>query len=65
LGQITVGGSVISNGGGVLSTSMADFRNFPVKDNVIHGNLIILGWRGGWIGLIRNQVDWNVILRRT
>ncbi len=64
LGQITVGGNVISIGGGVLSTSAADFRNFPVKDNVIHGNLVIAGWHGGWIGLIRNTVDRNVIFSR-
>ena len=64
VGQVTVGGNVISNGGGVLSTSVEDFRNFPVKDNVIHGNLIIQGWRGGWIGLIRNHVDGNVIFSR-
>ena len=61
LGNVTVDGNVISNGGGVLSTSIDDFRNFPVKDNVIHGNLIIQGWQGGWIGLIRNQVDGNVV----
>jgi hypothetical protein len=64
LGNVTVGGNVISNGGGVLSTSIADFRNFPVKDNTIHGNLIIQGWRGGWIGLIRNHVDGNVIFAK-
>jgi len=61
VGQVTVGGNVISNGGGVPSTSAADFRNFPIKDNVIDGNLIIQGWHGGWIGLIRNSVDGNVI----
>jgi hypothetical protein len=61
LGGVTVGGNVISNGGGVLSASIADFRNFPVKDNAIHGDLIIQGWRGGWIGLIRNDVGGNVI----
>jgi hypothetical protein len=61
IGQVTVGGNVISIGGGVLSTSKDDFRNFPVKDNVIHGNLVITGWDGGWIGLIRNTVDRNVI----
>jgi hypothetical protein len=62
LGQITVGGSVISLGGGVLSASGADFRNFPIKDNVIHGSLMIDGWRGGWLGVIRNHVDGNVIV---
>jgi hypothetical protein len=36
-------------------------RNFPVEDNVIHGNLVVQGWQGGWIGLIRNTVDRNVI----
>lgn len=64
VGGVTIGGNVISNGGGVLSTSVADFRNFPIKDNVIHGNLIVQGWRGGWIGLIRNHVDGNVIFAR-
>ena len=64
VGQVTIGGNLISNGGGVLSTSQADFRNFPIKDNVIHGNLVVTGWRGGWIGLIRNQVGKNVIFAR-
>jgi hypothetical protein len=61
LGSMTVGGNVISIGGGLASTSAADFRNFPIKDNVIHGNLVVLGWQGGWIGLIRNHVGGNVI----
>jgi len=64
LGNITVGGNVISNGGGLLSNSLADFRNFPIKDNTIHGNLIIQGHRGGWIGLIRNHVDGNVVFAK-
>ena len=46
----------------MLSTSAADFRNFPVKDNVIHGNLILQGWRGGWLGVIRNHVDGSLIV---
>ena len=62
LGSMTVGGSVISIGGGLASTSAADFRNFPIKDNVIHGSLVILGWRGGWIGVIRNHVGGSVHL---
>jgi len=60
IGQVTIGGNLVSNGGGVDSVAGAD-RNFPVEDNVIHGNLIVQGWRGGWIGLIRNTVDGNVI----
>jgi len=64
IGGVTVGGNLISNGGGVLSTSIADFRNFPVKDNVIHGNLVVQGWHGGWIGLLRNHVDKNVIFSK-
>ena len=64
VGGITVGGDVVSVGGGVMSTSAADFRNFPVKDNVVHGNLVITGWRGGWIGLIRNRVDGTVVFAR-
>jgi hypothetical protein len=64
IGQVTIGGNLVSNGGGVLSTSAADFRNFPIKDNVVHGNLIVQGWHGGWIGLIRNWVGGNVLFNR-
>jgi hypothetical protein len=60
IGQVTIDGNLISNGGGVTSLAGAE-RNFPVEDNVIHGNLIVQGWTGGWIGLIRNTVDGNVI----
>ena len=62
VGNLTVGGSVISFGGGVPSNSVADSRNFPVKDNVIHGSLILQGWRGGWLGVIRDHVDGSVIV---
>jgi hypothetical protein len=60
IGQVTIGGNLISNGGGVDSAAGGD-RNFPVEDNVIHGNLVVQGWTGGWIGLIRNTVDGNAI----
>jgi hypothetical protein len=62
IGNVTIGGNLISNGGGVLSTSAEDFRNFPVKDNVIHGNLVIQGWMGGWFGVIRNTIDGNAVI---
>lgn len=64
VGQVTIGGNLISNGGGVVSLSAADSRNFPVEDNVIHGNLIVQGWHGGWFGAIRNTIDGNAIFAR-
>jgi hypothetical protein len=62
VGEITIGGDLVSNGGGVLSDAAADFRNFPIKDNVIHGNVVVHGWHGGWFGIIRNTVGGNVIV---
>jgi hypothetical protein len=64
VGNLTVGGNLISIGGdGSGGASPAtDARNFPIKDNVIHGSLILHGWRGGWLGVIRNHVDGNVIV---
>lgn len=56
LSFITVHGNVVSHGGG----SATEFRNFPTKDNVIDGNLVLQGWRGGWLGVIRNTVGGNV-----
>jgi len=58
LGGATVHGNVISNGGGDPS------RNFPIKDNKIDGNLIVQGWSGLWIGLLRNTVGGNVIFSK-
>ena len=57
IGNSTVHGNVVSNGGG----STSRFYNFPIKDNVIDGNLIIQGWTGGWWGAIANTVGGNLI----
>jgi hypothetical protein len=54
LGDMTIRGNLVSNGGS------GPGRNFPTKDNTIGGNLIIQGWTGTWIGLVRNQVGGNV-----
>lgn len=62
IGGVTIGGNLVSVGGGVASTAPADFRNFPIKDNVIHGNLLVEGWRGGWFGVIRNTIDGNAVI---
>lgn len=56
LGGMTVHGNVISTGGGDPG------RNFPIKDDTIDGNLIIQGWSGLWMGVIRGAVGGNVII---
>lgn len=62
IGGVTIGRNLISIGGGVLSSSAADFRNFPIKDNVIGGDLVVSGWQGGWMGVIRNTIGGNAII---
>ncbi len=57
----TIWGSLISFGGGPGPT-LDPYVNFPVKDNVIHGNVWINGWQGAWFGFIRNVASRNVIL---
>jgi hypothetical protein len=56
LGAMTVRGSVISNGGGDPG------RNFPIKDDRIGRDLIINGWSGLWMGVIRDTVGRNVVV---
>ena len=56
IGNSTVHGNLVSNGGG----SAARFYNFPIKDNVIDGNVVIHGWTGGWWGLVANTIGGNV-----
>jgi hypothetical protein len=58
VGNVTVHGNVVSNGGGTADR----FYNFPIKDNHIDGNLVITGWTGGWWGVIANTVGGNVVL---
>jgi hypothetical protein len=53
-----IGGSVRSFGGG--PGLYGDFLNFPIKDNTIEGNLVVVGWEGGWSGAIRNDVGGNL-----
>ena len=61
----TVRGNVLSVGGGYHAQPDCltnEGVNFPVKDNTIRGNLAVYGWRGCWMGAIRNHVGGNVIL---
>jgi hypothetical protein len=56
LGGMTVHGDVTSIGGGDAT------RNFPIKDDTIDGNLVIYGWSGLWMGVIRVTVGGNVVI---
>jgi hypothetical protein len=56
LGAMTVHGNVVSNGGGDPG------RNFPIKDDRIGGNLVLQGWSGLWLGVIRVTAGGNVIV---
>lgn len=61
LTAVTVGGNVVSNGGGFSMPGLS----FPVKDMNIEGNLVLEGWQGGpgaWIGALRNHVGGNVVV---
>jgi hypothetical protein len=56
LGGMTVHGNVTSIGGGDPT------RNFPIKDDRIDGNLVIYGWSGLWMGVIRVDVGGSVVI---
>lgn len=63
----TVKGNVISIGGGYSAQPNCltnDGINLPIKDNEVSGSIIVSGWSGCWMGVIRNQVSGNVILAR-
>jgi hypothetical protein len=56
----TIHGNVISNGGGDITAVDPGGLVFPIKDNVIDGNVIVNGWEGAWFGIIRNTIGGNV-----
>ncbi len=60
----SIGGNVISYGGGpgLGAPPGTPYTNFPTKENTIGGNLIIQGWHGAWMGVLRNNVGGNVIV---
>lgn len=63
LNGIEVGGNVVSSGGGAGFIFPDDFIPFSVKDDIIHGNLVVRGLTTTWFGVIRSTIDGNVILR--
>lgn len=58
LSAITVHGSLVSHGGS------GPGLNFPIKNVIVGGNVILKGWSGGWIGLFRSQIGGNVIFSK-
>ena len=56
----TIHGNVISNGGGDITMVDPGGLVFPIKDNIIDGNVIVNGWEGAWFGIIRNTIGGNV-----
>mgnify|MGYP001168456843 CR=1 FL=1 len=57
----TIRGSVLSTGGGPGPT-FDPYVNYPIKDNVIGGNVLVQGWQGAWFGFIRNHAGGNVVI---
>jgi hypothetical protein len=66
---VTIHGNVISNGGGDISLvdhpPVGDGLVFPIKDNIVDGNITVHGWQGAWFGVIRNTVGGNVMVSNT
>lgn len=66
----TINGNVVSQRGGVggfrndceSALPQGQALNFVVKDNLIKGNVLVNGWQGCWLGLLRNIVTGNVAL---
>ena len=56
LSFLTIHGNLISTGGGDPD------RNLPLKDITVDGNLVVHGWSGLWMGVIRDTVGGNVIV---
>jgi hypothetical protein len=59
----TIYGNVSSFRGGPGPT-LNPFYNFPIKDNVIHGNVSVTSWQGAWFGLLRNFVYGSVSIKQ-
>ena len=61
LTAITVHGSVASFGGGP-GPVLSPYVNFPIKENIISGDLFVAGWQGAWFGVLRNTIYGSAIL---
>jgi hypothetical protein len=57
----TIGGNLVSTGGGP-GPSFPGFIPFSIKDDTIHGNVVVTGLSTIWFGVIRTHVGGNVVL---
>ena len=63
LNGIEVGGNVVSEGGGAGFVFPDQFIPFSMKDDIIHGNVVVRDLTTTWFGLIRSTVHGNVVLQ--
>ena len=61
----TIHGNLVSNGGGDIARTDPGGLVFPIKDNVIDGNVVVHGWQGAWFGVIRDTIGGNVSVVNT
>lgn len=68
LDNVTIRGNVVSVGGGSHAPLPANCIqsptavNFVFKDNVVFGQVFVTGWRGCWLGLIRNVQHGSMVV---
>jgi hypothetical protein len=58
----TIHGNLVSNGGG--DPSLPPGLSYPIKATTVDGNLIVQGWQGAWMGVLRSTVGGNMIISR-
>ena len=55
-------GNLISTGDG--DPSLPPPLSFPIKNTWVGGNLVVHGWKGAWMGVLRSRIDGNMIISR-
>lgn len=63
LNGLEIGGNVVSTGGGGGFVFPDGFIPFSLKDDVIHGSVIVAGLKTTWFGIIRSTIDGSVVLK--
>ena len=57
----TIWGGINDEGAGP-GPVLSPYVNFPIKDNVIYGNVLLDRWKGAWFGFIRNRTYGSVTI---